>query len=57
MLGVATEVRATHKLNMDHAEMPVDESFFGPDVNEYRPERWFEGENTRLDHAAFGMGE
>ncbi|OQV02173.1 hypothetical protein CLAIMM_07412 [Cladophialophora immunda] len=33
-----------------------DESFFGPDVNEYRPERWFEDENTRLDHAAFGMG-
>jgi hypothetical protein len=56
MPGVATEVFMEQPLGRRNADMSSDESFFGPDVNEYRPERWFEGENTRLDHAAFGIG-
>lgn len=34
-----------------------DEGAFGPDVDEYRPERFLDESAPRLDHAAFGFGE
>ena len=59
MLGDATEVDSSRLETGVHyeAKLLIDESYFGPDVNEYRPERWMKEGDERLDHAAFGMGE
>ena len=34
-----------------------DESAFGPDADEFRPDRFLDESTPRLDHAAFGFGE
>jgi hypothetical protein len=60
MLGLAIEVTSIIDPNYSEVysiDRSTDESFFGRDVNEYRPDRWFQGEKPRLEHAAFGMGE
>ena len=37
----------------------IDAAAYGPDVNEFRPERFMEAtdDGGYLDHAAFGLGE
>lgn len=58
MHGDAIGVRRGGLTHAFHYTNPqIDESYFGPTVNEYRPERWLEKKNERMDHAAFGIGE